>query len=246
MAIVYQHRRKDNNEIFYIGIGLTDKRAYHTKSRGKFWKDYTSKYQYEVEITHRNIIWEEACVIEKYLISFYGRRDLGLGSLVNMTDGGDGVIGRKDTLEQRKKKKERVKGKNNPYCKLEVIHKIRLKKIGKQRHDMIGENNIIHRSDVKEKSKISFKKFINSEKGILYREELSKRFSGENNPSKIPAISQKIKNSLIKKFSILNKEEKIKLTSYMNNKKLMCEYCGKETNSGNYKRWHSSNCKNKK
>jgi hypothetical protein len=103
MAIVYQHRRKDNNEIFYIGIGKNIKRAYHTKSRGKFWKDYTSKYQYEVEITHQNIIWEEACVIEKYLISFYGRRDLGLGTLVNMTDGGDGVIGHKHNQETKNK-----------------------------------------------------------------------------------------------------------------------------------------------
>lgn len=120
MAIVYQHRRKDNNEIFYIGIGLTDKRAYHTKSRGKFWKDYISKYQYEVEITHRNIIWEEACVIEKYLISFYGRRDLGLGSLVNMTDGGDGVIGHEHNQETKNKiglaSKKRLTGKKISYA----------------------------------------------------------------------------------------------------------------------------------
>lgn len=92
MAIVYQHRRKDNGEVFYVGIGKNEKRAYSKSSRGKFWLDYTSKYQYEVVVSHRDIIWEEACSIEKYLICFYGRRDLGLGSLVNITDGGDGLI----------------------------------------------------------------------------------------------------------------------------------------------------------
>jgi hypothetical protein len=31
---------------------------------------------------------------EKEFIQLYGRKDLGLGELVNMTDGGDGTIGR--------------------------------------------------------------------------------------------------------------------------------------------------------
>lgn len=93
MAIVYMHKKKESKEeVFYIGIGKNENRAYSKKSRGKFWKDYVSKYDYEVEITHRNINWEEACSIEKYLISFYGRRDLGLGSLVNQTNGGDGLV----------------------------------------------------------------------------------------------------------------------------------------------------------
>jgi uncharacterized protein involved in tellurium resistance len=35
-----------------------------------------------------NTIWEEACKKETFFISYYGRKDLGLGSLVNMTDGG--------------------------------------------------------------------------------------------------------------------------------------------------------------
>jgi hypothetical protein len=93
MAVVYQHLKKGSGEIFYIGIGKDEKRAYSKHSRSKFWKSYVSKYEYDVEITHRDIIWEEACVIEKYLISFYGRRDLGLGLLINQTDGGDGIIG---------------------------------------------------------------------------------------------------------------------------------------------------------
>jgi len=91
MPVVYQHRREDTNEVFYVGIGNCEKRAYDKTRRYKPWKDFVKNHKYYVEVTHKDIIWEEACFIEKYLISFYGRRDLGLGPLVNMTDGGDGT-----------------------------------------------------------------------------------------------------------------------------------------------------------
>lgn len=97
MALVYLHRRLDNKEVFYVGIGKEEKRAYSNKQRTKYWYNVVNKYGYIVEITHRDIIWEEACVIEMYLISYYGRKDLELGQLVNMTDGGEGAYGRKMT-----------------------------------------------------------------------------------------------------------------------------------------------------
>jgi hypothetical protein len=91
MAVVYQHRRKDTGEVFYVGIGKSEKRAYDKARRYKPWKDFVKNHEYYVEITHKDIILEEAASIEKYLIAFYGRRDLGQGSLVNMTDGGEGT-----------------------------------------------------------------------------------------------------------------------------------------------------------
>jgi hypothetical protein len=33
MAVVYLHRRKDNNEVFYVVIGNNIKRAFDTKKR---------------------------------------------------------------------------------------------------------------------------------------------------------------------------------------------------------------------
>jgi len=115
MAIVYQHRNKTTGDIFYIGIGKTEARAYSKHARGKFWIDYTSKYEYEVEITHKDIIWEDACSIEKYLINFYGRRDLGLGTLVNQTDGGDGILGYSFSKESLIKISQKRKGENNGF-----------------------------------------------------------------------------------------------------------------------------------
>ena len=95
MAIVYQHRRKDNSEVFYVGIGENIQRAYHTSSRNRHWKNTVKKVEYVVEILYENISWEEACKKEQELIKLYGRKDLGLGSLVNKTDGGEGAKGLK-------------------------------------------------------------------------------------------------------------------------------------------------------
>lgn len=93
MAIVYQHRKLDTNEIFYIGIGKLMKRAYSKHHRNKWWKNIVNKHDYKVEILYENVTWEEACNIEINLIKEYGRKDLGLGSLCNLTNGGEGVLG---------------------------------------------------------------------------------------------------------------------------------------------------------
>lgn len=110
MIKVYRHRRNDTNEIFYVGIGKTEKRAYSIHSRSKFWKSIVNKYGYSVEIVCTCDTWQEACQIEQYLIKYYGRRDLGTGTLVNLTDGGEGVLGHKPSEETLKKKSEAMKG----------------------------------------------------------------------------------------------------------------------------------------
>lgn len=91
MAIVYKHTRLDNNEVFYIGIGKTEKRAYNKYNRSNFWKNVANK-GYKVDIIYSGLTWNDACEKEKELIKLYGRKDLNNGSLVNMTDGGEGTI----------------------------------------------------------------------------------------------------------------------------------------------------------
>ena len=90
MAIVYNHINKETKEVFYVGIGKSKTRAFIKRGRNALWKNIVTKYGYDIELTHQDISWEEACSIEKYLISFYGRRNLGKGTLCNMTDGGEG------------------------------------------------------------------------------------------------------------------------------------------------------------
>ena len=95
MAYIYKHTRNDTNEVFYIGIGSgkTYKRAYKKTGRNKFWHNIVKKTSYTVTIIEDNIPWEEACIKEIQLIALYGRRDLSKGTLVNLTDGGEGSKG---------------------------------------------------------------------------------------------------------------------------------------------------------
>jgi hypothetical protein len=110
MAIVYKHIRLDNNEVFYIGIGKNINRAYTEKSRNKIWQNIVNKTKYKIEIIFDNISFDEAKNVEKYLISYYGRKDLKTGSLVNLTIGGDGVVGNLVSEETKDKMRKRMLG----------------------------------------------------------------------------------------------------------------------------------------
>ena len=99
---VYRHRRLDDHQVFYVGIGIK-KRPYDKKSRNRIWHSIVKKHGYYVEIIQQVDSWELACELEKSLISLYGRIDNETGTLANMTDGGDGTLGKKMTSENLKK-----------------------------------------------------------------------------------------------------------------------------------------------
>ncbi len=90
MSLVYQHRRKDTGEIFYIGIGETEKRAYDKTGRNNIWKRIAQETEYDIEIIKNNITRKEARDIERRLIEQYGRRDKKTGILSNKSIGGEG------------------------------------------------------------------------------------------------------------------------------------------------------------
>lgn len=105
---IYEHVRVDTNEVFYIGKGTVNKNNPYGRSREKsrrsdLWKKIINKTDYKV-----NIVFEHESEIvvfdkERELIKKYGRKDLGLGPLVNFTDGGDGTSGaiRSDEFKQK-------------------------------------------------------------------------------------------------------------------------------------------------
>lgn len=117
---VYRHIRKDTNKPFYIGLGSKPKkfnnisqeykRAFSDHSRSKFWKSVVAKTGYEVQIIFECGNLQEAREKEIEFISLYGRRDLKKGTLVNMTDGGEGTIGRKVSKETKQLMSERLSG----------------------------------------------------------------------------------------------------------------------------------------
>jgi hypothetical protein len=105
MAYLYRHIRLDKNEPFYIGIGsdCNYKRAHNMKGRSYSWKDIAYNNPYKIEIILDDLTWEEACEKEIEFIRLYGRRDLNEGILVNMTNGGEGQVGRKINEQTRSK-----------------------------------------------------------------------------------------------------------------------------------------------
>ena len=123
MAIVYRHRRLDTNEIFYIGITKKLSRPNSKFNRNKYWHNIVNKYEYSVEIIQENLSWQDACELECFLILEYGRKDFGIGKLVNMTSGGDGVPNIIITEENRIKSRNAMLGrKHSEQSKLKMSH----------------------------------------------------------------------------------------------------------------------------
>jgi hypothetical protein len=100
---LYLHIKLDDGKAFYIGKG-TGRRAFRSQGRSKFWKYIVDKHGFDVIFLEENLIEEEAFNKESFWIKRIGRRDLGLGPLVNLTNGGDGASGCLQTKESKLKK----------------------------------------------------------------------------------------------------------------------------------------------
>jgi len=117
MAYLYRHVRLDKNEPFYIGIGISPNRCKSKNNRNKHWKNIVKLTNYRIDILLNNLTWEEACKKEKEFIKLYGRKDLKLGPLVNLTDGGDGGCGYVMSDETKLKMSIANSGENNGFFK---------------------------------------------------------------------------------------------------------------------------------
>jgi hypothetical protein len=124
MSVVYRHIRLDKNEPFYIGIGKTEKRAYSKHSRNRYWKSIVANTAYRVEILFDDLSWERSIEKEIELIELYGRKDLGLGTLVNLTDGGESLPGSKNPMFGKKHSKKSIDKIKEKVFTTEYRHKL--------------------------------------------------------------------------------------------------------------------------
>jgi hypothetical protein len=85
---IYLHVNSVAQEIFYVGLGI--KNRPFSKDRSKKWHEYAQSihFNYNVIVIYKNLDYGEASEIEKQLIAQIGRKDKGLGTLVNLRDGG--------------------------------------------------------------------------------------------------------------------------------------------------------------
>lgn len=138
---LYFHLKPDG-EIFYVGIGNL-KRPYSKVRRTKFWWNIVKKYGYEIKIVSENLSWKRACRKEILYIRYYGRRDLGLGNLINQTDGGEGAKGHIISNETKKKLSEALKGKP-AHNKGKSLSEETKKKISKNNRQNIEAQRLSH------------------------------------------------------------------------------------------------------
>lgn len=131
----------------------------------------------------REIFWSDdfdySLSIEIHFIALYGRKDRGTGCLTNMTDGGEGTLGRKDSDETKRKKSKSkmgispsaktrsllsaaLKGKPSYIRTEETLAKLsknnwNTKQIGKSYEELHGSSKSIN---IREKQSASRKKYL--------------------------------------------------------------------------------------
>ena len=109
MYYVYEHYKKNNNEIFYVGIGRSEdgkyERAGSSLKRNPHWKAVSKKHGFYYKIVFESESRDDVCQKEIDLILEYGRKDLKAGSLVNKTTGGEKTFEMSDESVKRGVKK---------------------------------------------------------------------------------------------------------------------------------------------
>lgn len=199
---LYKHIRLDTNEIFYIGVGSVNqsdkkcsktskvyyRRAFSKTSRSDFWKNVINKSEYKVEIILESFIYDFIKQKEIEYIKLYGRRDLGLGTLVNLNDGGDGNLKLKHSEET--KLKMSISGKNKKYKPTEET-KLKLSKLKKgvkrtEEHTKNIREGVKNRDNTKliESNKLRMKSVINLNTGEIF-ESISECAKKLNIPLKV-------------------------------------------------------------
>ena len=197
---IYLHTRKDDGTVFYVGKGTDEGNLIYERSksteRNAWWKNIVGKTEYSVDIIFTCDKESDAFEKEKELIKKYGRKDLGLGTLVNLTDGGEGMENpseetRRKLSESRTGEKNHKFGKPTPKDTCEKIsNTLTGRKLPKEtcikmsesrtgdKHPMFNKH---HREDSKQKMREQKVGKMNGEKnhffGKTHSEESSKKIS---------------------------------------------------------------------
>lgn len=200
--VLYMHTKASNGGIFYIGIGDA-KRPYKTYNRTPYWKRTVNKHGLNVQILAEHLTWERACELEKKYIAFYGRRDKNEGCLVNLTDGGDGVVGLIFSEESRKKLSGTLKG--NQHCKGRLVSEETRKKLSEANKGRPSHNKGTKHSEQ------TRKKLSEARKGKKMSEETRKKMSeahkgNQYRKGKKPSQETRKKLSEANKLYHLNKK----------------------------------------
>lgn len=234
--VLYFHKTPDD-KVFYVGIGNL-KRPYSKRYRNKWWHNTVNKYGYKVEIFIENLSHEEAIKEECYYIKHFGRADLNLGTLVNMTDGGDGAnnpseetrskisessLGRKHSDESKQKiSQNHAKHNLGKKASQELKDKLSKSHIGIQageKHPLYGKH---HSQEARDKIGAAHKGMKHSEKTLKQMRDvkLGKIKTDEHRKNLSLSLSGKPKSETAKKnMSIAKKGKELTEAQKLSNKR---------------------------
>ena len=267
MAIVYVHTRLDNHDMFYVGVGKSEKRAYSKAGRSRHWHNIVNKVGYSVIIWFEGLSYEDALLHETKLIAEIGRQDLGKGNLVNKNDGGSGgsPIGNTNMKTNFTKSVCPKCGKEGQTSAMMRWHFDNCGVAGKLASERAKSKNITRSDETKQK-------MSKAQKGKLLSKEIKQKISDSHKGKK---LSQETKDKIIqtkKQNGTLHRkpteqqiqkglqtklekgnyyptqETKKKVSESMKGMVrpvIVCIYCNKTGGINGMKRYHFDNCKHK-
>jgi hypothetical protein len=218
---VYEHIRRDTGAVFYVGKGRGNRHC-SNRNRNQYWHNVVNKaggFDFRVVIEDQS----EELILLAEIEKIDQLRTLGV-TLVNLTDGGEGITGLKHSEESKQLMSQKLKGRSRKHTP-ESIEKIRQANTGvvfsderkkKLRQKALGKKMPFHVRQLLDERMKSFKQ----------SEETKEHLRQVN-------LGRKHTPEALAKMSAWQ----------IDRPKLICPHCNRASSAGNASRWHFDNCK---
>jgi hypothetical protein len=220
---VYEHIRKDTGAVFYVGKGRGNRRC-SQRDRNQYWHNVVNKaggFDFRVVCEDQS----EELILLAEMEKIDQLRTLGV-TLVNLTDGGEGITGLKHSEESKQLMSQKLKGKSHKHTP-ESIEKIRQANTG-----------VVFSDERKEKLR---QKALGRKMPPHVREALSEKMKSFKHSEETKEHLRQV--NLGRKHT---PEALAKMSAWQKDRpKLICPHCNKAASVGMAKRWHFDNCKMK-